>query len=112
MYKELEGSVAWSLEYVETGANSWSDGEYNMNVIKKIPFWQDSYPAFLLCEQLNVNGISGWYLPAIDELQNLNLSGSVDYWSSTEYDNTSAYRLGNSVWGKWSKHYIVAVHKF
>lgn len=112
VYKELEGSVAWSLEYVETGANSWSDGEYNMNVIKKIPFWQDSYPAFLLCEQLNVNGISGWYLPAIDELQNLNLSGSVDYWSSTEYDNTSAYRRDNSVWEKWRKHYIVAVHKF
>ena len=112
VYKELEGSVAWSLEYVETGANSWSDGEYNMNVIKKIPFWQDSYPAFLLCEQLNVNGISGWYLPAIDELQNLNLSGSVDYWSSTEYDNLSAYRRDNSVWEKWRKHYIVAVHKF
>ena len=112
VYKELEGSVAWSLEYVETGANSWSDGEYNMNVIKKIPFWQDSYPAFLLCEQLNVNGISGWYLPAIDELQNLNLSGSVDYWSSTEYDNTRAYRRNNSVWEKRRKYYIVAVHKF
>lgn len=112
VYKELEGSVAWSLEYVETGANSWSDGEYNMNVIKKIPFWQDSYPAFLLCEQLNVNGISGWYLPAKDELQNLNLSGSVDYWSSTEYNNISAYRRDNSVWEKWRKHYIVAVHKF
>lgn len=112
VYKELEGSVAWSSEYVETGANSWSDGEYNMNVIKKIPFWQDSYPAFLLCEQLNVNGTSGWYLPAIDELQNLKLSGSVDYWSSTEYDNTHAYRQGKSARGKREKYYIVAVHKF
>lgn len=109
VYKELEGSVTWSLEYVETGANSWSDGEYNMNVIKKIPFWQDSYPAFLLCEQLNVNGISGWYLPAIDELQNLNLYGS--YWSSTESSSSYANSTRNSEW-KGNSVNIVAVHKF
>lgn len=109
VYKELGEKVTWSLEYVETGANSWSDGEYNMNVIKKIPFWQDSYPAFLLCEQLNVNGISGWYLPAIDELQNLNLYGS--YWSSTESSSSYANSTRNSEW-KGNSVYIVAVHKF
>lgn len=110
VYKELEGSVAWSSENVETGANSLSNGEYNMNVIKKIPFWQDSYPAFLLCEQLNVNGISGWYLPAKDELQNLKLSGS--YWSSTEI--SSRYSYTNSANYKWKDESanIVAVHKF
>ena len=79
-----------------------------------IPFWQDSYPAFLLCEQLNVNGISGWYLPAIDELQNLQLFGS--YWSSTEINYSRAYY--NSAEGykydrtKDRTYYIVAVHKF
>lgn len=110
VYKELEGAVMWSSEKVETGANSLSDGEYNMNVIKKIPFWQDSYPAFLLCEQLNVNGISGWYLPAKDELQNLKLSGS--YWSSTEI--SSRYSYTNSANYKWKDESanIVAVHKF
>lgn len=110
VYKELEGSVAWSSENVETGANSLSDGEYNMNVIKKIPFWQDSYPAFLLCEQLNVNGISGWYLPAIDELQNLKLSES--YWSSTESNYSRAYCYYSYKGYKHDAYYIVAVHKF
>lgn len=110
VYKELGESAVWSTERVATGANSRSDGEYNMNVIKKIPFWQDSYPAFLLCEQLNVNGISGWYLPAIEELQKLNLSG----WSSTERDSRSSYSGGNSIYS-FQKDYsdnIVAVHKF
>lgn len=115
VYKELEGAVVWSSEEVNTGANSPSDGEYNMNVIKKIPFWQDSYPAFLLCEQLNVNGISGWYLPAIDELQNLKLSGS--YWSSTESNYEMAYYCAGGRYRysalKYFKTYdIVAVHKF
>lgn len=115
VYKELEGAVVWSSEEVNTGANSPSDGEYNMNVIKKIPFWQDSYPAFLLCEQLNVNGISGWYLPAIDELQNLKLSGS--YWSSTESNYEMAYYCAGGGYRysalKYFRTYdIVAVHKF
>lgn len=115
VYKELGEKVVWSSENVETGANSLSDGEYNMNVIKKIPFWQDSYPAFLLCEQLNVNGISGWYLPAIDELQNLKLSGS--YWSSTESDSGMAYycaggRYRYSAFQYFNTYDIVAVHKF
>lgn len=113
VYKELGEKVVWSSENVETGANSLSDGEYNMNVIKKIPFWQDSYPAFLLCEQLNVNGISGWYLPAIDELQNLKLSGS--YWSSTESNYSRAYYSYKGYKYDATKdctYYIVAVHKF
>ena len=113
VYKELGEKVVWSSENVETGANSLSDGEYNMNVIKKIPFWQDSYPAFLLCEQLNVNGISGWYLPAIDELQNLKLFGS--YWSSTEINYSRAYYSAEGHKYDRTKdrtYYIVAVHKF
>lgn len=65
--------VVWSTDEVQTGANSEDDGEYNMSVIKKIPYWEDSYPAFLLCEQLNTNGITGWYLPAINELKLLYL---------------------------------------
>lgn len=115
VYKELEGSVAWSSENVETGANSLSDGEYNMNVIKKIPFWQDSYPAFLLCEQLNVNGISGWYLPAKDELIKLKLSGY--YYSSTEHDDSEVYYYDGRLYTCWLiakkiEYNIVAVHKF
>lgn len=116
VYKELGEKVVWSSDNLVTGADSRSDGEYNMNVIKKIPFWQDSYPAFLLCEQLNVNGISGWYLPAVEELQKLKLPGS--YWSSTERDNYQAYiyyydgSYRSSLTNKDITGKCVAVHKF
>lgn len=113
VYRELE-STAWSSEYVITGANSSTDGEYNMNIIKNIPFWEDHYPAFQLFEQLNTNGISGWYLPAINELKKLDLSGDY-YWSSTETLSSQSYACNgsyNSNFLKASILKIVAVHKF
>lgn len=88
IYKHV-GDALWSTESVLTGANSETDGQYNMNIIKKIAFWQDYYPAFLLCEQLNINGVTGWYLPSIEELKNLKLNLSI--WSSTESDAYYSY---------------------
>ena len=111
VYKNV-GEAAWSTEYVLTGADSKSDGEYNMNVIKKIDFWQDYYPAFLLCEQLNTNGVTGWYLPAIEELDKISLSYS---WSSTEIDADNSYYYdyrGESWSHKIKNRTIYAVHKF
>lgn len=112
VYKNV-GEAAWSTENVLTGANSKSDGEYNMNVIKKIDFWQDYYPAFLLCEQLNTNGVTGWYLPAIEELDKISLSYS---WSSTEIDAVNSYYYYDYRGERWSykidNHTIYAVHKF
>lgn len=58
------GKAVWSTEKVLTGANSREDGEYNMNVIKKIPGWEELYPAFKLVDDLNTNGITGWIFPA------------------------------------------------
>lgn len=85
-----------------------------MNVIKMIPYWEDSYQLFLLCEQLNTNGVTGWYLPAINELASLDIES---YWSSTENSDTAAYRWTGS--GRYSrtatkrnKFGVVAVHKF
>lgn len=113
VYKELESSQ-WSTENVATGATSETDGLYNVSVIKKIPFWEDSYPAFLLCDRLNTDGVTGWYLPASEELK---LLPGVTYsrWSSTEYNTNYAKRIN---WGNDyndNKSYscnVVAVHKF
>lgn len=102
------GEAYWSTEYVLTGANSMTDGEYNMNVIKRIDFWQDSYPAFLLCEQLNTNGITGWYLPSAKELEYINRKG----WSSTEYSEDQSYYNGSRRAIKNYDHTVYAVHKF
>lgn len=113
VYKNV-GEAAWSTENVLTGANSKSDGEYNMNVIKKIDFWQDYYPAFLLCEQLNTNGVTGWYLPAIEELDKISLSSYS--WSSTEIDAVNSYYYYDYGEERWSykidNRTIYAVHKF
>lgn len=109
VYKNV-GEAAWSTEYVLTGADSKSDGEYNMNVIKKIDFWQDYYPAFLLCEQLNTNGVTGWYLPAIEELDKINLA--YQSWSSTENDAVYSYRGSGWYDDKKNNLTIYAIHKF
>lgn len=120
IYKKL-GNAAWSTEYVATGATSWTDGEANMKAIKKIPYWQDSYPAFLLCERLNTNGISGWYLPAVNELALIEAANHDSYvWTSTEELNDRnlyayCYRNGDLIdfWNSKDTSYnVYAVHKF
>ena len=112
IYRYL-GRAAWSTENVATGATSWTDGEYNMEVIKRIPNWQELYPAFYLCDQLNTNGISGWYLPAADEMYKFKEA----VWTSTEYGNTRAYYYSYPYnrpydYYKSSERQVCAVHKF
>lgn len=122
IYKYL-GTTAWSTENVETGANSKDDGEYNMNVIKRIPHWEDFYPAFQLCNQLNTNGVTGWYLPAINELLLLEVKNPEReyWWSSTEvkdFNDIYAYRRWSfeDRYGynsdKSQKYQVFAVRKF
>ncbi len=95
IYKRV-GTAAWSTEDVETGATSETDGEYNMAVIKRIPNWQSLYPAFALVDALNVDGVTGWYLPSIKELGKLKY-GNV--WSSNENGKSTAlYYINGGAW--------------
>lgn len=97
IYQKVSDQSVWSTQTIETGANSHTDGLSNMNVIKRIPNWETLYPAFALCDALNTDGITGWYLPAMDELKTLKLeaySGGyirVAAWSSNEYSGDSAF---------------------
>lgn len=114
------GQHAWSTEEVLTGANSETDGEYNTNIIQQIPGYETLYPAFKAVTDLNVNGVTGWYLPAWEELRELYYNGMISYyssyWSSTEHDSTTAYYYyyNNSYTStKSSSHYyIIAMKKF
>lgn len=81
IYREV-GKAAWSKEFVTTGASDINDGRNNMSVIKQIANWQELYPAFALCDELNVQGVTGWYLPSYKEIQNIPSSDNA--WSSTE----------------------------
>lgn len=117
------GSYSWSSEYALTNATSRTDGEYNMNQIKKIPHWEELYPAFFLCDQLNTDGITGWYLPAIDEIKKeTRYAGGNEMWSSTQSDDlsesvaytASPYTTGVHIYSKnkTNSYRVVAFHKF
>lgn len=68
IYQALPQYVAWSTELVSTGANDRVDGKRNMEIIKQIPNWENLYPAFKQVDDLNKNGVTGWFIPAIDVL--------------------------------------------
>ena len=89
--------LQWSSDSAEQkhliGADSETDGAYNMAKVKTISGWRDKYPAFKWCADLG----EGWYLPSIEELLTiyknkerliLNLTKKLftygSYWSSTE----------------------------
>lgn len=114
--KKEVGESIWSTENVETGANNNYDGMKNMAVIKKISGWKNLYPVFALCDALNTNGVTGWYLPAYYELSNRIRPANGTYWSSSESSNKyagyySPYET-NAARKTDTKLKVMAVHKF
>ena len=113
IYEWVSYGAVWSTQSIETGANSKTDGMSNMNVIKRIPNWETLYPAFALCDALNTNGITGWYLPALEEHRKL---GMINSWTSTETVYSQALAVGNhGYYGSEVKtvaHHVYAFHKF
>lgn len=102
--------LQWSVETVDIGATDENDGMANINKIKQIPNWQTFYPAFAWCEAKNTDGVTGWYLPAKNELKivfdnstlinnglrssggaTLKLSIYDGYWTSTQFNSSNAY---------------------
>lgn len=95
-------TLQWSSDAEEQkrqiGADSETDGAYNMTVVKVIADWESKYPAFKWCADLG----DGWYLPAKQELLTIynnktaidaNLTDTIGasfYWSSTESDNQNS----------------------
>ena len=64
---------------------NWSmdDGEHNMQIIKTLQDWRGHYIAFVAADNLNTGGVTGWYLPAVEELRNMKAFVSGSAWSST-----------------------------
>lgn len=94
-----------------------------MNQIKKIPRWEELYPAFFVCDQLNTDGITGWYLPAIYEIKKETRDAYGNgMWSSTQSDESYESRAyvayphttGVDIYSKpkANSYRVVAFHKF
>ncbi len=132
-----EGLKAWSINRIITGADNWNDGLANTNLIVS-NYDLNNYPAFQWCNNKNTNGITGWYLPSVTEIEQiirlsetlntslLNnggviISTSDEYWSSVEFSNQFGYLFyyiynGNYYYPypdwKEASHRIRAVHSF
>lgn len=124
IFKDV-GREVWSTESVATGATDQNDGRNNMAIIKKIANWQELYPVFALCDALNTNGVTGWYLPARSEQQMIGsklprISRSTnrsDFWTSTESNSSQTYRWDQdyfytSAENKSFTYRVFAVHRF
>lgn len=108
------GEAAWSTEEVATGATDMYDGRVNTTIIKKISGWKDLYPAFALCDALNTGGVTGWYLPAYEELRRIASNGG-EYWSSTEYSYSKEEAfIGYNSYTRYKKQIfkVKAIHRF
>lgn len=91
------GMLMWSSSSNENmklvGANSATDGAYNMSKITAIQGWESKYPAFEWCYRQG----EGWYLPSKQELSDIRKNKAlIDpklkeplkyYWSSTEQNS-------------------------
>lgn len=133
-----ESFLQWSVETVDIGATDENDGMANINKIKQIPNWQTLYPAFAWCEAKNTDGVTGWYLPAQNELEivldnvtsinnGLSSCGGTKlktsptspyyyYWSSTQSNSSNAvtvYRWSTTTSSfKTTSNYVRAVRAF
>lgn len=116
IYQEIKQRIAWSDEYVLTpGTTSMTDGMANTEAIKKLADWQQLYPAFAVCDALNKNGVTGWYLPAQKEcpVNAVTVNGSAyDVWSSTSNAAKSAETPNGGPLNKKVKLPVTPVHKF
>lgn len=131
LYYSTGETLQWSTQSIVTGAASKEDGAKNTQIIHDIPNWESLYPAFKVVEDLNSNGISGWYMPAIYEIfysyeengfiyisRSPGYPSNETYWSSTETSKTNCdvhqYYYSSSLENTEKKYSlrVVAVKKF
>ena len=113
VFKDLETTAQWSTETVLIGADDRDDGRNNMAVVKSIANWKELYPAFALVDALNVDGVTGWYLPAVYEFVKNGYEWRFRGWSSTERSYGEAYNYNtNNAQSKNVSSNIVAIHRF
>lgn len=83
----------------DIATDSWIDGRANTDQVAN----STTFPAIKACKDLTLGGYTDWYLPSVGEIEYLYQIQPIlatgpftnfafgYYWSSTEYDNSSAY---------------------
>ncbi|MBE6194040.1 MAG: TIR domain-containing protein [Rikenellaceae bacterium] len=128
--KQSAEKLQWSSDSAKQkrliGADSDTDGAYNMLKVQAISGWREKYPAFRWCADLG----EGWYLPAKEELLAIYRNKEIldsqltdelgiewYYWSSTEVSEFCAWNVpmysGSTVsYDKSNSGYVRAVSAF
>jgi hypothetical protein len=122
---DVSSGASWGCNGTTiTGADGTAIGTGNQNTIDIMAGCATAGIAARLCGDLTEGGYSDWYLPSLDELQQLynnrvaigGFAGPV-YWSSTELDSSGAYTLifanGNQYFDSKSvTNYVRAIRSF
>lgn len=121
IYKNTGKTEPYQQFYLATGTTgtyNMDDGEVNMQFIKRQSGWSGNFLAAAAADDLNTGGVTGWYLPAINELSNMKSFVTGTVWSSTANNNGSfaAYCLSyGTVYSnedRQTKHGVYAIRKF
>ncbi len=120
-----QGTAQWGCYGIEiSGADGMAIGTGAQNTIDIMNGCSEAGIAARLCGDLVLGGYSDWYLPSIDELNQLNINkdaiggfASNFYWSSTEYNNFIAliqsFANGNQdFYAKYFDYFVRAVRAF
>lgn len=94
-----ESTQKWSTELGLTYANSENDGAANMTTIQALADWQTKYPSFAWCAALG----NGWYLPAINELNDL--FKAVSAYGEADFNTVITDAGGAAIDNEWALYY-------
>jgi len=126
--KEDQGIIGYGSDIIRTDARGRAIGKGFINTVKIInAYGKTGNYAALLCAKYRGGGYEGWFLPSLQELEELykqkNIVGGFSdnyYWASTEvsWDWSAAWEqifvdgIQASTSGKWQLNSVRAVRAF
>ena len=93
------GDITWGCSGISIPGTSWSIGTGQYNTMLIVLGCSELGIAARICDNLELNGYSDWFLPSSDELYLMYLQKDAigafgtQYWCSSEYDADDAWVL-------------------
>lgn len=109
--KKLSSTYRWceGWAYTVVGCSSRTNGKSNTQKVHNQSSWRGNYPAFKAIDELG----SEWYMPAVDEVNDLGSFASGVFWTSTE-EAVATYivYLSSGIDEKQNTHSVIAIREF